>query len=43
MGQSPQVWLKDGDIIEISLEGVGSITNRVEFLRDEDLSTKPKL
>ncbi|EPS27561.1 Fumarylacetoacetate hydrolase domain-containing protein [Penicillium oxalicum] len=38
MGRKPAVWLKDGDQVEISLEGVGSISNRVVF----DKST-PKL
>lgn len=31
MGMKPQVWLKDGDVVEVSLEGVGSCTNKVEF------------
>lgn len=31
MGRKPQVWLKDGDVIEVGLEGVGTCTNRVEF------------
>jgi 2-keto-4-pentenoate hydratase/2-oxohepta-3-ene-1,7-dioic acid hydratase in catechol pathway len=32
MGRKPQpVWLKDGDVVEVSLEGVGTCTNRVEF------------
>lgn len=35
MGRKPQLWLKDGDIVEVGLEGVGSCVNKVEF-------TKPK-
>ncbi|CEJ54548.1 Putative Fumarylacetoacetate hydrolase family protein [Penicillium brasilianum] len=31
MGRKPQLWLKDGDQVEVSLEGVGSISNRVVF------------
>ena len=31
MGRNPQVWLKDGDVVEVALEGVGSCTNKVEF------------
>lgn len=31
MGRSPQLWMKDGDIVEVSLEGVGSIINKVEY------------
>ncbi|ERS95711.1 uncharacterized protein SPSK_00158 [Sporothrix schenckii 1099-18] len=31
MGRSPKLWLKDGDVVEVTLEGVGTCTNRVEF------------
>lgn len=31
MGRKPQLWLKDGDVVEVSLEGVGSCVNKVEF------------
>jgi 2-keto-4-pentenoate hydratase/2-oxohepta-3-ene-1,7-dioic acid hydratase in catechol pathway len=31
MGRKPQLWLKDGDHVEVSLENVGSIYNRVVF------------
>lgn len=31
MGRKPVLWLKDGDQVEVSLEGVGSISNRVVF------------
>lgn len=31
MGKYPQQWLNDGDTVEIGLEGVGSIKNKVVF------------
>lgn len=31
MGRKPNLWLKDGDNVEVALEGVGSCTNRVVF------------
>ena len=31
MGRKPQLWLKDGDVVEVALEKVGSCTNKVEF------------
>ncbi|KAJ5085642.1 hypothetical protein N7532_010413 [Penicillium argentinense] len=31
MGRKPNLWLKDGDHVEVSLEGVGSCANRVVF------------
>lgn len=31
MGRKPALWLKDGDEVEVSLEGVGSCVNRVVF------------
>lgn len=31
MGRKPQLWLKDGDRVEVSLEGVGTCSNRVVF------------
>ncbi|EON66677.1 hypothetical protein W97_05923 [Coniosporium apollinis CBS 100218] len=33
MGRKPQLWLKDGDVVEVSLEGVGSCINRVKFTK----------
>lgn len=33
MGRKPQVWLNDGDLVEVGLEGVGSILNKVEFTK----------
>lgn len=38
MGRTPKLWLQDGDVVEVALEGVGSIVNRVEFA-----GAKPKL
>ncbi|KAJ8070206.1 hypothetical protein OCU04_000592 [Sclerotinia nivalis] len=29
MGRKPQVWLKDGDVVEVGLEGVGSCINKI--------------
>lgn len=34
MGMDPPRWLRDGDVVEVNLEGVGSCTNRVEFVRE---------
>jgi 2-keto-4-pentenoate hydratase/2-oxohepta-3-ene-1,7-dioic acid hydratase in catechol pathway len=34
MGRNPQLWLKDGDIVEVSLEGVGTCTNKVEYEKE---------
>lgn len=39
-GRNPPLWLKDGDVVEVSLEGVGSCTNKVEFVRDEGVRSK---
>lgn len=33
MGMKPQSWLKDGDVVEVGLEGVGVCTNKVEFTK----------
>jgi 2-keto-4-pentenoate hydratase/2-oxohepta-3-ene-1,7-dioic acid hydratase in catechol pathway len=35
MGRKPQVWLRDGDVVEVALEGVGTCRNRVEFTKGE--------
>ncbi|KAL8908856.1 MAG: hypothetical protein Q9207_000582 [Kuettlingeria erythrocarpa] len=32
-GKSPPLWLKDGDLVEVSLEGVGTCTNKVEYVK----------
>lgn len=31
-GRKPPLWLKDGDVVEVGLKGVGACVNRVEFL-----------
>ncbi|KAI9902967.1 hypothetical protein N3K66_002319 [Trichothecium roseum] len=33
MGRKPQVWLKDGDVVEVGLENVGTCTNNVDFAK----------
>ncbi|KAG0638502.1 hypothetical protein HOY80DRAFT_1077983 [Tuber brumale] len=33
MGRKPQYWLRDGDIVDVGIEGIGSITNKVMFER----------
>ena len=35
MGRSPQLWLKDGDVVEVSLEGVGTCTSKVEYEKEK--------
>jgi 2-keto-4-pentenoate hydratase/2-oxohepta-3-ene-1,7-dioic acid hydratase in catechol pathway len=34
MGRNPKLWLKDGDIVEVELQGVGTCVNKVEFEKD---------
>ncbi|ORY66255.1 uncharacterized protein BCR38DRAFT_429705 [Pseudomassariella vexata] len=34
MGREPKLWLKDRDVVEVGLEGVGTCTNKVEFGRE---------
>ncbi|KAI1639560.1 fumarylacetoacetate hydrolase [Biscogniauxia mediterranea] len=34
MGRNPKLWMKDGDVVEVELEGVGTCTNKVEFLKE---------
>ena len=31
MARDPQVWLQDGDTVEVEIEGIGVLTNRVRF------------
>ncbi|CAK7224143.1 hypothetical protein SCUCBS95973_005419 [Sporothrix curviconia] len=38
MGRTPNLWLKDGDVVEVALEGVGSCVNKVVFEKE-----RPKL
>ncbi|KAI1811866.1 fumarylacetoacetate hydrolase [Poronia punctata] len=35
MGRKPQVWMKDGDVVEVELEGVGVCTNKVVFSKEQ--------
>ncbi|PQE28268.1 fumarylacetoacetate hydrolase protein [Rutstroemia sp. NJR-2017a WRK4] len=36
MGRKPQLWLQDGDIVEVGLEGVGTCTNKVVFAKEKE-------
>lgn len=38
MKKGEEKWLKDGDVVEVALEGVGSITNTVVF--DKEIKAK---
>jgi 2-keto-4-pentenoate hydratase/2-oxohepta-3-ene-1,7-dioic acid hydratase in catechol pathway len=29
LGMTPQAWLKDGDVMELSITGIGTLTNKV--------------
>ena len=40
MGRKPQLWLKDGDMVEVGLEGIGTCTNKVEHIKSVGM---PKL
>lgn len=40
MGRKPPVWLKDGDVVQVGLEGVGSITNKVQFTQGSKIKAK---
>ncbi|KAH8693525.1 fumarylacetoacetate hydrolase family protein [Talaromyces proteolyticus] len=33
MGRRPQLWLKDGDLVEVALQNVGSCVNRVVYAK----------
>ena len=37
-GRKPPLWLKDGDIVDVSLEGIGTCSNKVEYTK-----SRPKL
>lgn len=39
MGRKPQRWLRDGDLVETTLEGVGTCKNRIEFVK-QGMSSK---
>ncbi|KAJ8109290.1 hypothetical protein ONZ43_g6176 [Nemania bipapillata] len=34
MGRNPKLWMRDGDTVEVELEGVGICTNKVEFAKE---------
>ncbi|CAK7210870.1 hypothetical protein SBRCBS47491_000924 [Sporothrix bragantina] len=34
MGRTPNLWLKDGDVVEVALEGVGACVNKVVFEKE---------
>ena len=36
MGRDPKAWLRDGDVVEVGLEGVGTCLNRVVFERERE-------
>jgi 2-keto-4-pentenoate hydratase/2-oxohepta-3-ene-1,7-dioic acid hydratase in catechol pathway len=38
LGRKPQVWMKDGDIVEVELENVGKCINKVVFEKDTKAS-----
>lgn len=33
-GRKPPLWLRDGDVVEVSLEGVGTCVNQVEWVKN---------
>ncbi|KAL8778988.1 MAG: hypothetical protein Q9203_000733 [Teloschistes exilis] len=37
-GRSPPLWLKDGDVVEVGLQGIGTCTNKVDYVK-----SRPKL
>ena len=42
LGMDPQVWLKDGDVMEAGIEGIGSLTNTIRAVpRDAPRSGQP--
>jgi 2-keto-4-pentenoate hydratase/2-oxohepta-3-ene-1,7-dioic acid hydratase in catechol pathway len=30
MGRTPPLWMKPGDVVEVEIEGIGALVNRVE-------------
>lgn len=38
MGRKPPLWLEDGDIVEVGLEGIGICVNKIEYIK-----SRPKL
>ena len=37
-GRKPPLWLEDGDVVEVSLEGIGTCVNKIEHIK-----SRPKL
>lgn len=37
-GRKPPLWLKDGDVVEVDLEGIGTCVNKIEHIK-----SRPKL
>jgi hypothetical protein len=35
MGRKPQLWMKDGDVVEVELEKVGTCQNKIEYTKKE--------
>ena len=33
MGKKPPLWLNDGDIVEVGLEGIGTCANKIEYIK----------
>lgn len=40
MGKNPPVWLKDGDVVECGIDGIGSIENKVSYEAEEKATAK---
>ena len=34
MGKKPPLWLNDGDIVEVGLEGIGTCANKIEYIKN---------
>ena len=33
MGKKPPLWLNDGDVVEVGLEGIGTCVNKIEYVK----------
>ena len=33
MGRKPPLWLEDGDVVEVGLEGIGTCVNKIEYIK----------
>ncbi|KAL8874487.1 MAG: hypothetical protein Q9174_000180 [Haloplaca sp. 1 TL-2023] len=36
-GRSPPLWLRDGDVVEVNLEGIGTCSNKVEYAKSKPM------